>query len=64
MSLNFVNKKLLLQFFFVPSLRLSYVSEVNEWVSNFFQNSNSDASQRPERLAVIDPDQALRARIG
>jgi hypothetical protein len=31
---------------------------------NFFQNSNSDASQRPERLAVVDPGKALRARIG
>jgi hypothetical protein len=34
-DLNFVNENFVLQFFFVSSLRLSYVPEVNEWSQNF-----------------------------
>jgi hypothetical protein len=33
-DLNFVNENFVLQFFFVSSLRLSYVPEVNEWSQN------------------------------
>jgi hypothetical protein len=48
-----------------PGRTLSYVFEANEWVSKFFVSKlKFDASQRPERLAVVDPDHALRARIG
>jgi hypothetical protein len=65
MGLNFVNENFLLQFFFRAEPWALICIEVNEWSQNFlFQNSNSDASQRPEHLAVVDPCQALRARIG